>query len=355
MVYHSIEAIPYSRLRTSGAAKMRCRQLALLSRTRGSYSRRIASRLTSFASLCAMGLFATLATTKTAPARSSQERKMKASDLHWNPPQVDAHMPFLPATPPCSLPDVLKQAGQRTGELVEHLRKFIAHEQIRYEQTARPDVSGVPLSGESFPIRPGQTEMSGIERFDYVVDFEEKSEPLNVHELRTRLDGTDDEQLSHFLDKGLPILALVFYPTLRSDYEMRCDGLTQWKSQPTWVVHFQQTKGRRPRTLTMETPTGLFPVGLKGRAWIAADSGQVMHIETNLVEGILIIDLREIAISVDYAPVRSQVQNLEVWLPQFVVAYTDYAKRRMIIEHTFSDFQLFSVQTQETIQKPKEP
>ncbi len=143
-------------------------------------------------------------------------------------------MPFLSATPPCSLPDVLKQAGERTGELVELLRKFIAHEQIRYEQTERPDVSGVSMSSESFPIRPGQTEMSGTEKFDYLVDFEEKSEPLNIREIRTRLDGTDDGQLSHFLDKGLPILALVFYPTLRGDYEMRCDGLTQWKSQPAW-------------------------------------------------------------------------------------------------------------------------
>jgi hypothetical protein len=32
-----------------------------------------------------------------------------------------------------------------------------------------------------------------------------------------------------------------------------------------------------------------------------------------------------------------------------------YAARRMIIEHTFSGFQLFSVQTRETIQKSGEP
>ena len=315
---------------------------------------RTASRLTAFVFSFAVGLFATVAATKTPPASSSQERK-KVSDLYWNPPQVDARMPFVSTATPCSLPDVLKQAGERTGELVEHLRKFIAREQIRYQQTGRSDVSGVSMTGDSFPIRPGQIEMSGTEKFDYLVDFEETSEPLNIHEIRTRLDGTDDSQLSHFLDKGLPVLALVFYPTLRNDYGMRCEGLTQWRSQPTWLVHFQQIKGKRPRTLTMQTPTGVFPVGLKGRAWIAVDSGQVVHIETNLVEGILMIDLREIAISVDYAPVKSQLQNLEVWLPQFVVAYTDYDKRRMIIEHTFSDFQLFSVQTQETIQKPKEP
>ncbi len=98
--------------------------------------------------------------------------------------------------------------------------------------------------------------------------------------------------------------------------------------------------------------TEVRPLSIKGRAWIAADSGQVMHLETSLVEGISMIELEENAISVDYAPVKFESQNVEIWLPQFAVAYTDYAKRRMIIEHTFSDFQLFSVQTQENIQKP---
>jgi hypothetical protein len=105
----------------------------------------------------------------------------------------------------------------------------------------------------------------------------------------------------------------------------------------------------------METTIGVYPLSLKGRAWIAADSGQVMHLETNLVEAILLIDLQASAVSVDYAPVKFQSQNVEIWLPQFAIAYTDYNKRRMVTQHTFSDFQLFSVQTQETIQKPKEP
>ncbi|HYW65504.1 MAG TPA: hypothetical protein VFB10_02270 [Candidatus Dormibacteraeota bacterium] len=61
------------------------------------------------------------------------------------------------------------------------------------------------------------------------------------------------------------------------------------------------------------------------------------------------------SVSVDYAPVTFQSQNVEIWLPQSVVAYMDYAKRHIITEHTFSDFQLLSVQTQETIQKPSAP
>jgi hypothetical protein len=66
-------------------------------------------------------------------------------------------------------------------------------------------------------------------------------------------------------------------------------------------------------------------------------------------------DLSELAATVDYAPVRSDSLRMEIWLPQYAVAYTDYAERRMIIEHTFSGFQLFAVQTRETIQKPRDP
>jgi hypothetical protein len=165
--------------------------------------------------------------------------------------------------------------------------------------------------------------------------------------------------------KGLPVLALIFHPSMQGDYEMRCEGSATWNEQTAWVVHFRQMKGKLPRTVTMETASELRlrdlnaaeirPLSLKGRAWIAADSGQVMHLETSLVESIPMIELEESAFSVDYAAVKFQSKNVEIWLPQFAVGYTDYAKRRMIVEHTFSEFQLFSVQTQDVIQKPKEP
>jgi hypothetical protein len=207
--------------------------------------------------------------------------------------------------------------------------------------------------------------MSFTRKFDYVVDCGEGSDPLHVQESRTALAGTDGGHLSAIVGKGLPVLALIFYPSMQGDYEMRCEGSATWNNQTAWLVHFSQMKGKRPRTVTMETTSELHPRGpratemrplrLQGRAWLAADSGQVMRLETNLVESIPMIELDESAFSVDYAPVKFQSQNVEVWLPQFAVGYTDYAKRRMIVEHTFSDFQLFSVRTQDVIQKPKEP
>jgi hypothetical protein len=294
-----------------------------------------------------------------------QEKEKKPHALRWDPPRVDVPIQSLSTTPPCVLPDVLKMAADRAVELVDHLQNFIAHEQIRYLQMPSVSMAGPTGITGIGPI-PGQPEnMSFTGKFDYIVDFGKKSEPLHVREHRTRLKGTANANLDAIVGKGLPVLALIFHPSMQGDYEMRCEGFATWNDQPAWVVYFTQKKGKRPRTVTMETASELAlhdpnvreirPLRLKGRSWIGASSGQVVHLETNLLEKAPLIELEESAFSVDYAPVKFQAQNVEVWLPQFALSYTDYAGRRMIVEHTFSDFQLFSVQTQDAIQKPKEP
>ena len=153
--------------------------------------------------------------------------------LRWDPPRVDAPIVSLSTTPACSLPDVLNQAGQRAEELVDHLQNFIAHEQIRYDSKFVPQSSNGFVGTET--IRRGET--SGGEsltaKFDYVVDFGGKSGQMQVHEFRKPLPGTNNEYLRAILDKGLPVLALIFRPALQSDYEMRCEGSVQWHNQPT--------------------------------------------------------------------------------------------------------------------------
>jgi hypothetical protein len=309
-----------------------------LTRSRGTTRNRFTVRFTALPALAAIVLLAIFASAKSQPSGPPQDKQKKPAELHWDPPQVDDPVPGLSNTPPCSLHDVLRQAGHRAAELVDVLQNFDAHEHLRFEQTDRL----------------GMSEMYITENFDYLVDFGEQSGPLKVLETRTPLAGSDNTHLSTIVDKGLPVLALIFYPGMQSDYEMRCEGLTQWNNLPAWVVYFRQVDGVRPRTLSMGTAANVFPVSLKGRAWIAADTGQIMHLETNLVKGVPIIELRANAVSIDYAPVEFPSRHMQLWLPKSAAAYTDYGKRRTIIEHTFSDFQLFSVQTQQVIEKPKE-
>jgi hypothetical protein len=315
-----------------------CRPLSL-SPARGAASLRIASRLGLLALQAAIALLVGLAVVTTPSSGTPQKKEKKSPSLQWDPPQVDAPVQGISATPPCPLADVLKQAGKRAQELIADLRNFDAHERIRYSQT---DGAGVP-------------EVFTDAKFDYLVDFGGKPDAIKVYETRTPLARSDDVRISEIADRGLPVLALIFNPNLQNDYEMRCEGFAPWNNQPAWVVYFRQSTQKRPRTFGVRTDKQVFQVSLKGRAWIATDSGQVIHLETNLVKGIAAIGLQENAVSVDYAPVKFSSRDVEIWLPQSAVAYSDYGRRRMIIGHTFSDFQLFSVQTQQVIEQPKTP
>ena len=289
--------------------------------------------------VCALGLIATLAGVVVTPVSFSQEKIDRAPVLSWNPPHVYDPVPLLSTTPPCDLHNVLKHAGQRAQELIDHLQNFNALEHVRYEEIDRDGLSETSLSG----------------KFDYLVDFAEQSRPLAVREIRSSFPGADDTELNSRLDTGLPALALIFHPSMQGDYEMRCEGLSHWNNQPAWLVYFSQIPGKKPRAITMVTSLGTYPLNIKGRAWIAADSGHLIHLETNLVKSVPVIGLRANAASIDYAPVKFRSRDVEFWLPIAAVAYADYGKHRTIIEHTFSDFRLFSVHTDQVVEEPKTP
>jgi hypothetical protein len=47
---------------------------------------------------------------------------------------------------------------------------------------------------------------------------------------------------------------------------------------------------------------------------------------------------------VDYAPIHFRSRDVVAWLPQAAVTYSEFVKHRDVVEHTFTDFLLSSVQ-----------
>jgi hypothetical protein len=268
---------------------------------------------------------------------AARQKAANESHLRWAPPDVDAPIPSLSLEPPCPLSTVIEQAGKRSIELIANLQNFGAQENIEYE---RLDQFGVAQDSQ------------GI--FDYVAAFDRRGGGLSVQESRApikvggRFPTTDE-------DSGLAALALIFYPGLQDDYEFACEGADQWNGQSAWVIHFQQRKDRPARTMGFRTPNQAFPARLKGRAWIATDSFQVLHLETNLMQGILLMKLRTSATEIDYAAVQFHSQNVQLWLPQSAAVFSDFGDSRVVVQHTFTDFHLFSIQMQQKDDKPKGP
>jgi hypothetical protein len=148
-------------------------------------------------------------------------------------------------------------------------------------------------------------------------------------------------------------MALIFLPEIQQNYEMHCGGAVLWQGQAAWLVTLRQRKDRPDHTAAFTGSNGeIYPAPLKGRAWIAQDSGEVMHLEIGLMHPVLPVGVMGWFLAIDYGPVKFRTRNVEVWLPQFAETYDDSDYRRTIISHELSNFLLFSVDTKQETSSP---
>jgi hypothetical protein len=272
------------------------------------------------------------------PESSEIEKAGTSQELLWAPPNVDAPIPSLVSSPACDLSKVLEQAGTSASLLATNLERFSALERIEYKLFENKTV-------------PKETADS---TFEYVFAFELQNGGSASREYRTPTKGSVAFRASG-QDTGQVALALIFHPDMQRDYQMKCEGAEKRNGQLAWVVHFQQRKDKPNRTLRFSVQGGAYTAPLKGRAWISTQDFHVIHLETNLIGDIPAIKLLGTAISIDYTLVFNPSQTISLWLPGSIEAYWEYSDRRVILLHTYSEFKLFAVNTEETIQKPKEP
>ena len=306
-------------------------------------------RIISRAALCAgVALLMACGISLAAVAQDTNlpEKKAKNRAMTWNPPNVDAKI-SVEASPPCDLAGVLKTAGERMREQEENLPNFTADERIQYQLINAGSLADAYAQG--FAIENLQD--AGVGTFEYLAVISNEVGGTSIHETRTPEKGTRAFPASS-QDVGLPEMDFIFLPKLQADYDMKCEGAAKWGGQQAWVVHFQQRPDKIGHTLSFLGRDGVYNAKMEGRAWIAADTGDVMHLEMSMMEPIPQMHVKNWWLSLDYAPVQFHSQNLKIWLPQTVDAYARFDTRRTIIYHTFSHFLLFSVQTQQKFEKP---
>jgi len=307
---------------------------------------------------CSLAPLRAQAPNSSSPAPSTTKQRIRAP--LWSPPSVDSRLSSVSKSPPCSLPDVLAQAGDREQDLVANFSRFSAHEKIQYDQLnayGSTGTSATAANGTANTAYDWELNVSESTDYNYAVGLRELKGSFLVDESRQVSAGakalTGVQQ-----DQGLTSLALIFHPNYQGDYSMRCAGLADWDGTPAWVIYFVQRKDKPVRTRGFATSQKVFPEKLKGRAWFAKDSYQILHIDTNLVEPVIFQSgqtLESDAVSVDYGPVAFQAQNVQLWLPVSAATFTEVAGMRIIIKDTFSDFVLFSVQSNQAVEPPSQP
>jgi len=258
---------------------------------------------------------------------------------NWLPPDVDERMPPVERDAACALDDVLEKAGKRVQEFVSNVDRFTATELLKHESINK---WGFATSPET-------------RKFDYVVSVEEiRPGYLGVEEYRIR-HGSGEDFPDGVATIGLPALVLIFHPYNAGSFEMTCEGLARWNGALGWQVHFRQ-RSDKPNTIRsyrIGSNGPSYPVALRGRAWIAADSYQILRLETDLVAPVPEIRLATDRAIIEYGPVHFREGQVDMWLPQSAELYYDWKGRRSHRRHSFSNYLLFSVGDRQQISAPK--
>jgi tetratricopeptide (TPR) repeat protein len=255
----------------------------------------------------------------------------------WMPPDVDESMPAIEPGVACPLQKIQDETAKRVRDFIDAANRIAATEKLENEVLDRLGFAGVRETRS----------------YSYVVVIKEiRPGMLDVEEYRN---GAMDPEIfpQHIATFGLPSLVLIFHPMYKDDYEVTCEGLSRWHGGLAWQVHFRQKQDKPSRLRGYRVGHIFNPVSLRGRAWIATDSFQVLSLETDIVSPIPEIRLMAEHISLDYGPVTFRKQNQQLWLPQSAELFFDFNGHRVHRRHQFSDYLLFSVDEKQKISAPK--
>jgi hypothetical protein len=257
---------------------------------------------------------------------------------NWLPADVDEEVPPVEKTSACSLDEVLQNTEKRILEFVHDVERFTATESLAHESINKHGRPSAPV----------------MRRFDYVVSIQEiRQGHLGVTEYR---DGglALNEFPGGIVTSGLPALVLIFHPYYAPSYEMTCEGLARSNDQLAWQVHFRQRadKPNELRTYQSGVYGRSYPVGLKGRAWISADTYQIVRMETDLVMPVPQIQLLAEHTAIEYGPVKFREGDVNLWLPQTAEVYFAWRGQQVHRRHSFDHYMLFTVDDKQRINTP---
>ena len=252
----------------------------------------------------------------------------------WAPPDIDEQVPAAELDVACPLAQILEQTSQRTQGLIESLQRFSADERIEQIDF---DKNGKGRSRASQVV-------------NYVAVIENSSGFPKISEYRM---GNGPTEKNSVVDTGSAAFALIFHPSHLGSFDFRCEGSTRVQGVPAWQLHFEEPVESKQAFQALRVAGSTYLPRLKGRAWIASDTFEVLRIETDLASRIPQIDFNLEHLVIDYAPLEFKTHSVRLWVPQSAALYIAYKGHRYERVHTFNHFHLFSVDSDQAIKEPK--
>jgi hypothetical protein len=272
-----------------------------------------------------------------ASAKASDGSNKTASLGEKPPADIDEQVPPVRSDVPCPMAQLLHETGMRAQELVDNLQKFSATDRVDDVEQHKKERRAITST------------------YNYVAEIKHYPNGPSIEEYRESTSQNLTSQM-HFNDLGTAAFALIFHPRFIQDYIVTCEGLGEWQGQTAWQLRFAQHPEHGNAFHVYRVPGGnVYPARLKGRAWISTDKFEVFRIETDLLLPIPQIYVEREHLIVEYGPVDFKKHGVQFWLPQMAELFIRQRGHRYHRRHTFSNYQLFSVETTQQIKQPKSP
>jgi hypothetical protein len=246
--------------------------------------------------------------------------------------------PPVANTTGCPLPDVVSKTGMRIESFFDNLNRVTATETIQHQTVSR---SGALRSPEIHKINYAAL----VQRMPGgYLDLEES----RGRDLRHSGVSSDDISVA-----GVFAFAIIFHPRYSQGYRMTCEGLGMWQGQPVWQVRFEERLDNTHHLSELIVKGKTYYLRVRGRAWILADSYQLVRLETDLLQTIPEIRLRFQHQVIEYSLVSLSDADA-VMLPLGASIYMEFAGHRFYRRHSYTNFQVFSVKVHEELGNVKE-
>jgi len=212
-----------------------------------------------------------------------------------------------------------------------------------------PNTASLEMVHQELLTKGGKVNTALNEEFQYIMLAQ--SGGLGIHEYRSTKDGNDairgGLKQGLMLTSGFSSFSSIFHPVNRRGAHFRYLGKKTLDGCQTYVVAFAQ----RPETAKMVTR---FVIGdrsdtalVHGLAFVDAQTFHIRRLHTYLLNPLPMVQLFKLSTKIQYQEMAFKGLSVPLWLPKDVEIFVNWRGRNLRNLHSYSDFKLFNVESQE--------
>jgi tetratricopeptide (TPR) repeat protein len=247
----------------------------------------------------------------------------------------------------------LRPAGRR-NELATVLRK--AGASVRDFFNNFPDTVSTENVQQELFRNNAKIAVESKQTYQYLLITEPQQSDLGLEEYRTdtlgKRTGLNGLNRGLMLTSGFASASLIFHPLYQAGSDFRLLGTQEMGGRETAVVAFAQNPERARMSEAFHGGRDSALILVQGIAWIDASDGQILRLRTDLLKPDAKVRLARQTTQIEYSPVRFKQVSKEYWLPQKVQVTVDWKGREYRNTHTYSEFKLFNVKSEEHLKAP---